>query len=60
MPRTVRRDRQFALETELAVHRRATELLKERCPTARYAAIATMAAEVLPVELCCRVGSHHP
>lgn len=44
------------LETELAVHRRATELLKEMVPPkGRYAAIATMAAEGLPVEVCCRV-----
>jgi transposase-like protein len=44
------------LETELAVHRRATELLKEAVPPkGRYAAIKTMAAEGLPVEVCCRV-----
>lgn len=44
------------LETELAVHRRATELLKEAVPPkGRYAAIATMAAEGLPVEVCARV-----
>jgi transposase InsO family protein len=44
------------LETELAVHRRAAELLKEVVPPkARYAAIKTMAAEGLPVEVCCRV-----
>ena len=49
--------RQIAeLETELAVHRRAAELLKEAVPPkGRYAAIATMAAEGLPVEVCCRV-----
>lgn len=41
---------------ELAVHRRATQLLKEVVPPkGRYAAIATMAAEGLPVEVCCRV-----
>ncbi|GAA3241621.1 IS3 family transposase [Dactylosporangium siamense] len=44
------------LETELAIHRRATELLKEAVlPKDRYAAIATMAAEGFPIEACCRV-----
>ncbi|MFD2763525.1 IS3 family transposase [Micromonospora eburnea] len=44
------------LETELAVHRRAAELLKEVVPPKdRYAAIQQMAAEGLPVEVCCRV-----
>ena len=44
------------LETELAVHRRATELLKEVVPPkGRYAVIAVMAAEGLPVDVCCRV-----
>ena len=44
------------LETELAIHRRAAELLKEAVPPkGRYAAIATMAAEGHPVEGCCRV-----
>jgi putative transposase len=44
------------LETELAIHRRAAELLKEAVPPkGRYAAIRTMAAEGLPVEVCCRV-----
>src|SRR5690349_9551099 len=44
------------LETELAVYRRATELLKEAVPPkGRYAAIKTMAAEGLPVEVCCRI-----
>ncbi|MEU4644737.1 IS3 family transposase [Micromonospora sp. NPDC023814] len=44
------------LETELAVHRRAAELLKEVVPPKdRYAAIQRMAAEGLPVEVCCRV-----
>jgi putative transposase len=44
------------LETELAIHRRAAELLKEAVPPkGRYAAIKTMAAEGLPVEVCCRV-----
>ncbi|HEU4422784.1 MAG TPA: transposase [Pilimelia sp.] len=44
------------LETELAVTRRANELLREAVPPkARYAAIATMAAEGLPVQVACRV-----
>jgi putative transposase len=44
------------LETELEVHRRAAELLKEVVPPkGRYAVIKTMAAEGLPVNLCCRV-----
>ncbi|TDB73606.1 IS3 family transposase [Micromonospora sp. KC723] len=44
------------LETELAVHRRAAELLKEVVPPKdRYAVIHQMAAEGLPVEICCRV-----
>ncbi|MFI1276392.1 IS3 family transposase [Micromonospora sp. NPDC020751] len=44
------------LETELAVHRRAAELLKEVVPPkGRYAAIKQMAAEGLPVNVCCRV-----
>jgi putative transposase len=52
----VARRRIAELETELAVHRRATELLKEMVPPkGRYAAIATMAAEGLPVDVCCRI-----
>ncbi|WP_184778471.1 IS3 family transposase [Amycolatopsis jiangsuensis] len=44
------------LESELAVHRRATELLKEAVrPKARYAAIAAMTEEGLPAQLACRV-----
>src|SRR5262249_5567591 len=44
------------LETELAVHRRAAQLLKEVVPPkARYAVVQQMAAEGLPVEICCRV-----
>src|SRR2546423_14766111 len=44
------------LETELSIHRRAAELLKEAVPPkGRYAVITTMAAEGLPVEVCCRV-----
>jgi putative transposase len=50
------RRRIVELETELEVHRRAAELLKEVVPPkGRYAAIKTMAAEGLPVEVCCRV-----
>src|SRR6184192_3109157 len=45
------------LETELAIHRRAAELLKEAVPPkGRYAVIKTMAAQGLPVEVCCRAG----
>lgn len=44
------------LELELAVHRRANELLKEAVPPkARFAAVETMAAEGLPVQTGCRV-----
>jgi putative transposase len=44
------------LEAELAIHRRAAELLKEGVPPkGRYAAIRQMAAEGLPVDRCCRV-----
>lgn len=44
------------LEAELAIHRRAAELLKEAVPPkARYAAIKTLAAEGFSVDLCCRV-----
>ncbi len=44
------------LEIELEIHRRAAELLKEAVPPkGRYAAIAIMAADGLPVEVCCRV-----
>ena len=44
------------LEAELAVHRRATELLKERGrPKRRFAAIEVMVAEGLPAQLACRV-----
>jgi hypothetical protein len=46
------------LETELAVTRRAAELLKEaKRPKVRYAAIHAMAAEDLPVQVACRVVS---
>jgi putative transposase len=44
------------LEAELAVHRRASELLKEAVhPKDRYAAIAAMVDEGLPAQLACRV-----
>ncbi|WP_439427354.1 IS3 family transposase [Micromonospora sp. LA-10] len=44
------------LETELAAHRRAAELLKEMVPPKdRYAVIQRMTAEGLPVDVCCRV-----
>lgn len=50
------RNRIRALETELAVHRRSAEILKEKNdPKSRYVAIQVMAAEGLPVELSCRV-----
>lgn len=44
------------LEAELAVHRRATELLKGAVrPKARYAAVAAMADEGLSIQIACRV-----
>lgn len=44
------------LETELAIARRATELLKDvKPPKDRYAAIKVMAAEDLPVQTACRM-----
>jgi putative transposase len=44
------------LESELAIARRATELLKDvKLPKERYAAIQVMAAEDLPVETACRI-----
>lgn len=44
------------LETELGVARRAVELFQEEArPSRRFAAIRVMAAEGLPVEVCCRV-----
>lgn len=52
------RRRIVELETELAVTQRAAELLKEAMrPKVRYAAIQTMAAEGLPVQVACRVVS---
>lgn len=44
------------LETELAVHQRASELLQEAVrPKARFVAIATMADEGLPIQMACRI-----
>jgi transposase InsO family protein/transposase-like protein len=44
------------LETELAIHRRAAELLKDVVlPKDRFRAIETMAGERLPVQAACRV-----
>jgi len=44
------------LETELAIHQRATELLKEAVrPKARFAAIAAMAQDGLPIQTACRI-----
>lgn len=43
------------LEAELAIRRRATELLKEKIDPKTYAAIQMIAAEGLPVEVACRV-----
>jgi transposase-like protein len=44
------------LETELAIHQRAAELLKEAVrPKARFAAIAAMAQEGLPIQTACRI-----
>ncbi|WP_433792960.1 transposase [Actinoplanes sp. CA-252034] len=51
------------LEGELAIHRRAAELLKEAVPPkARYAAITTLAAEGFSVDLCwtCRCPAITP
>jgi transposase-like protein len=50
------RKRIAELEIELALHRRANELLKEAVPPkARFVAVASMAAEGLPVQTGCRV-----
>jgi transposase InsO family protein len=46
------------LETEVAILKRARGLLREpHDPKGRYAAIATMAAEGLPVQIACRLLS---
>jgi putative transposase len=52
---TASRKRIAELEAELAVSRRAVELLKERSPQRRFAAAEVMAAERMPVQLVCRV-----
>lgn len=47
---------QIALDTELAVHHRAAELLKGAVrPQARLAAIAVLAEQSLPIQVACRV-----
>lgn len=44
------------LESELAATRRAMELIREAVPPkVRYAAVTTMAAEGIPVDVACRV-----
>ncbi len=45
------------LEAELAIHRRAAELLKGTIPKRRFAAVEVSAAHGLPVQLACRVLS---
>jgi transposase-like protein len=51
------RKRIAELETELAITRRATELLREVVPPkVRFEAIAAMAADGLPVQVCCRAA----
>lgn len=53
---TAAKQRIAQLEAELAVHRRASELLKEVVrPKERFAAIAAMAKDGLSVQLACRV-----
>ncbi|GAB3490037.1 hypothetical protein GCM10027521_35080 [Amycolatopsis cihanbeyliensis] len=54
---TAAKKRIAELETEVAVHRRVTELLKKEAvpPKDRYAAIAAMVEEGLPAQLACRV-----
>lgn len=50
------RRRMAELETELAVTRRANELLRQVVsPKACYAAVTTMAAQDLPIQVACRV-----
>lgn len=50
------------LETEFAIHQRATELLKEVVPPkARFAVIAAMAQDGLPIQAACRfLGASEP
>ncbi len=56
---TAARKRIHELKTELAVARRAVELLKDAAdrkrPKRRFSAVAVMAAEKLPVHIACRV-----
>ena len=53
---TAARKRIRELETELAVTRRANELLKERVgPKRRWEVVARIVSEDLPVEVACRV-----
>lgn len=50
------RRRIHQLESELAANRRAMELIREAVPPkVRYAAVTTMAAEGIPVDVACRV-----
>jgi putative transposase len=49
------RRRIIQLETELAVTRRAAELLKQAAPFRRFAAIQVVAAQGSPVQACCRM-----
>lgn len=53
---TEARRRIHQLETELAATRRAMELIRAAVPPkVRYAAVTTMAAEAVPVDVACRV-----
>lgn len=53
---TEARRRIHQLETELAATRRAMELVREAVPPkVRYAAVTTLAAEAVPVDVACRV-----
>jgi transposase-like protein len=53
---TAARTRIAELEAEVAIHRRAAQLLgKGGVPTRRYEAIAVMASEKMPAQLACRV-----
>lgn len=53
---TEARRRIHQLETELAATRRAMELVRAAVPPkVRYAAVTTMAAEAVPVDVACRV-----
>ena len=53
---TEARRRIHQLETELAATRRAMELIREAVPPkVRYAAVTTLTAEGVPVDVACRV-----